>query len=676
METLATSGSNLVRLTNFSVGYPTRNGVVPALREVSLDIRERESLAIVGESGSGKSTLARALIGLVEAPGRATGGEIELASLGRSTSADRRTGVAGKIMTMVLQEPRDSLNPVLSIGSQMGMVLARRGVPRRERRSAASELLRSVRLEDAPRVLRSYPFQLSGGMCQRVAIAIALAGQAKLLIADEPTTALDVRVQASILRLLSELQREHGFALLLVSHDFGVVAEVSQTVAVMYAGRLVEYGPTAEVLGNPRHPYTAALLNARPTLGGGLPIRPIGQAPDAGKVHDQCAYIPRCQHADTLCSESPHPLPDGSLSHSAACYHPIEFVGEKSVDAAATRQSREIPKLPLEPAKLLEVRDLNKRFRVGGALGKQSVQALKDVSLDVSPGEIVGIAGETGCGKSTLAKCVLGLEYPDAGSIRIDGVDLTKSAQSEVRNLRRRVQAVFQDARASMNPNRKVIDVVQEPLRNFGIGERHERWERAREMLSRVGLSDDLFDRSPGQLSSGQCQRAALARALVLNPRLLICDEPFSSLDLSAQAQLMHLLSDLQADYGFGLLLISHDLAVLTSLGSRIVVMLGGRVLEILPAGQTEHRFVHPYTRALLQSIPGFSGNERRVGRSHSPAKTMDLSGCPFVSDCDLAIDLCGRVMPGMSTTSAGHEMACHRSAELPDLQLASTAHL
>ena len=655
----------VLEVNDLHVEYATPAGSVKALQGVSFRLMPGETLAIVGESGCGKSTLARALVGLLQPPGHVLSGSIRLNGEEFETTFSGLNPMRGRVATLVLQDPRDSLNPVLTIRAQLNMVLAHHGIRRNKRSDYSIRLLRRVHLADPKRVLSSYPFQLSGGMCQRVALAIALAGDPQVLIADEPTTALDVQVQAGILRLMHELQRERRFSLILISHDLGVVAGACEKVLVLYAGRLVEYGPTEDVLTHPKHPYTAALIGCLPIPGRGLPQALPGLAPNLIEPPDRCPFIPRCEFADDVCRTNTHPDVEQIDSRQVACYHPVQRA--EVVPSGSTLDPSSIqPGRSLEfDEPVLEAIDLRKRYRVGGLIRGTTVDALRKVSLKVIHGETVGLVGETGCGKSTLARCLLVLDRPEEGTVSLDGINLTDVDGRTLRSLRRRAQPVFQDARACLNPGRRIVDIVQEPLRYFRIGTKSQRRNRARAQLRSVGISDELHMSKPRALSTGQCQKVAIARALVTNPDFLVCDEPLSSLDLSAQAQVIALLSDLQKENGFGMLFISHDLAVILTICDRVVVMLEGRVMESSAAADIGSQPAHPYTRALLQSIPGVVTDGQEMETTKSNGLDRPANGCPFAGACPLTIERCWTETPELHDLTPGHSIACHRSAEL-----------
>ena len=588
----------LLDVRGLSVDFSTPDGrTVHAVRDVDFTLERGETLAVVGESGSGKSTTALALTRMLPGSGRIAAGSVLLdgTDLAAATEEELRA-VRGARIGTIFQDPMTSLNPVLSIRTQLDEVLrAHRHGDRAARRARAEELLDLVGIPDPRRRLNDHPHQFSGGQRQRILIAMALAGEPDVLVADEPTTALDATVQEQILRLLAELNEKTGTALLLITHNMGVVSRSCARALVMYGGTVVENGPTTDILTRPRHPYTAGLLAAVPRLSSpsgtrltGIP----GAPPDLSLPLAGCAFAQRCAAADEQCRTEAPPLVDG-----VACWHhhtrPVTVAPPADRDARATAE---------EGTPLLEAVALRKEFR-----GRRHTPlvAVDDASLTLHAGETLGIVGESGSGKSTLARLLAHAHPSDGGTIRLRGEDITRPYRTALRALRRQVQMVFQDPYASLNPRMTVGDIIGEPLLVHGLHpDRAARAQRVAELLELVGLDPAVADRLPRAFSGGQRQRIGIARALAPEPSVLLCDEPVSALDVSVQAQIVNLLADLQRDLGLALLFIAHDLAVVRQVSHRIAVMHRGRIVETGPADEVCVNPRHPYTSALLAAAP------------------------------------------------------------------------
>ncbi|MFE2015529.1 ABC transporter ATP-binding protein [Streptomyces sp. NPDC059491] len=592
----------LLEVQGLDVEFTTPGGAaLHAVRDVSFTLRRGETLAVVGESGSGKSTTALALLRMLPGTGRITGGSVRLDGEELTTAGEERLrAVRGARVGMVFQDPMTALNPVLTIGRHLDEVLrAHGGRDRGARRGRALELLRMVGIPDPERRLDDHPHQFSGGQRQRVLIAMALAGEPDVLLADEPTTALDATVQDQILTLLGDLTRTTGTALVLITHNMGVVARACERVLVMYGGTVVEDGPTADVLTRPRHPYTAGLLAAVPRLSApsgtrltGIP----GTPPDLALPLTGCAFAARCPLAEDRCHVTVPPLVTVTDTVRAACLPAAERGEPLPPPPPPARVDR-----PAPGAVVLSAEGLRKTYK---GRGRRSFTALDGVSLTLAAGETLGIVGESGSGKSTLARVLAHAHPSDGGRILLDGRDVTRPGRAELHAVRRRVQMVFQDPYASLNPRMTVGEIVAEPLRAFGLVPPAERAARVAELLRLVGLDPAAADRHPRSFSGGQRQRVGIARALAPEPSVLICDEPVSALDVSVQAQIVGLLADLQRDLGLALVFIAHDLAVVRQVSHRIAVMHEGRVVETGDADDLCENPRDPYTRALLAAAP------------------------------------------------------------------------
>ncbi|GAA1084254.1 MULTISPECIES: ABC transporter ATP-binding protein [Pseudonocardia] len=666
----------LVDVRGLTVQFRTGRGTVRAVNDVSWQLREGEILGIVGESGSGKSVTARAVMGMLRSPGRVDSGVVELGGrdlLGLDEL--QLCEVRGRDMAMVFQDPQAALNPVMRVGEQIAEALLVHGASRSAARARALELLAQVGIPDVERTADLYPHEFSGGMRQRVVIAIALANKPRLLIADEPTTALDVTIQAQILELLVELRRELGIAIVMITHDMGVVAELCDRMLVMYGGRVVESGPVADVFAAPRHPYTHALLGAVPRADAGsdaLPAIP-GSPPDPARLPTGCAFHPRCAVAEPQCATTRPELTTRDGDRTAACW-----VSERGDTVTVLPTPTVRTRRPgTDPRPILQVTDLvtDVGSRSRGLFGRTPpVHAVNGVSLEVAAGETLGLVGESGCGKSTLSRTIVGINRPASGRIVVDGTDVTAMDRRASGTVTSTIQYVFQDPYASLNPRRTVGQSLTEALGIAGVTGRTAR-TRSAELLDRVGLHRGHLDRYPQAFSGGQRQRVGIARALAAEPRMLICDEPVSALDVSIQAQIINLLEDLRNDLGLGYLFIAHDLGVVRHLSDRVAVMYLGRIVETGPAEDVYRAPQHPYTRALLSSTPepdtAARGRERIVLTGDMPSPAHPPSGCTFRTRCPIGPlhrsgrEICEQQRPDLAPTPAGQLAACHFPGEL-----------
>ncbi|MFI8992648.1 dipeptide ABC transporter ATP-binding protein [Streptomyces sp. NPDC053542] len=598
--------AELLEVRDLSVEFAGPDGrPVRAVRDVSFTLRRGETLAIVGESGSGKSTTAFAVARMLPGTGRVTGGSVLLDGEDLVAAEERRLRtVRGARIGMIFQDPMTSLNPVLTAGRHLDEVLRAHGYgDRAARRARAAELLGLVGIPDPERRLDDHPHRFSGGQRQRILIAMALAGEPDVLIADEPTTALDATVQDQILNLLTELNQRTGTALVLISHNMGVVARTCARVLVMYGGSVVEDGPTDRVLTRPRHPYTAGLLAAVPRLSApsgtrltGIP----GSPPDPAMPAEGCAFAERCAFAEDGCRTARPRLVTLDDGVRAAC--PPAAARTEPLPGPATPERID---RPAPGGTVLAAENLRKVYRGRGLTGRtKGFTALDGVSLTLAAGETLGIVGESGSGKSTLARVLAHAHPSDGGTLRLHGQDITRPSRTELREVRRAVQMVFQDPYASLNPRMTVGQIVAEPLISLGLGDRRAREARVAELLRQVGLDPSAAARHPRAFSGGQRQRIGIARALAPEPTVLICDEPVSALDVSVQAQIVNLLGDLQRDLGLALVFIAHDLAVVRQVSHRIAVMHNGRIVETGSADEVCENPRDPYTRALLAAAP------------------------------------------------------------------------
>jgi peptide/nickel transport system ATP-binding protein len=684
---VAAARQPVLSLRDLVVEFRTPAGPVRAVDGVSFDVFAGETLGVVGETGSGKSVTVLAALGLL--PGHRLhhlGGEVRYA--GRDLLSlpvrDLRQ-IRGRDIAMVFQDPGAALNPVQRIGDQIAeTILLHEDVSARAARQRAVALLDLVGVPQPDLRARQYPHQFSGGMSQRAVIAMAIANKPKVLIADEPTTAVDVSVQAQLLQVLRIAQEETGAATVLISHDLGVIAETAQRICVMYGGRVVETGPVDQVFRAASHPYTAGLLACTPRLDSGTgALVPIpGQPPDASRLPPGCAFAPRCplHRGRDLCTTVRPELSDvDGEARRSACHFATETATLRASDSAADSDSaaaatpRPDPVASDPPAPLLEVRRLVRHFPIRrGLFGDAgTVHAVDDISFRIEVGETLGLVGESGCGKSTTSRLLLRLDEPTAGEILVKGADLGGADRRALRQIRRQVQMVFQDPYASLNPRLAVGDNVTEPLRVAGGFSKAQRRARAAELFDQVGLLRGHLSRLPKELSGGQRQRVAIARALALRPELLLLDEPVSALDVSVQAQVLNLLMELKQAYGLAYLFVSHDLSVVRYMSDRVAVMYLGKIVETGPAARIFGNPRHPYTVALLASVPQPApptpGSARRAplaGEVPSPANPP--SGCRFRTRCPLAEEICAREEPALTARGADHEtaVACHFAGE------------
>jgi peptide/nickel transport system ATP-binding protein len=686
----------VLEITGLRTHIRQRTTTVQAVDGVSLTIAAGETLGLVGESGSGKTMTGLSAIRLLPPGGRIADGSIkingtEIVGLPGARMREIRGGEVG----MIFQDPMTSLNPTMPVGEQIAeTVRVHKHVSRAAAVDRAVEVLDLVGMPQPRERLGDFPHQLSGGLRQRVMIAMALACEPSILIADEPTTAVDVTIQAQILGLLDKLKAELGTAMLLISHDMGVIAGRADRVAVMYAGRIVEQADTVEFFDHIRHPYAEALLASIPQPGQdtGRALYSIpGSPPDLSDPPPACRFATRCRYATDQCRAEDPKLTSGE--HQYACFHPVP------VDAAVPRAAglRLLATLRARPPRpvadsgsdsdsgadlLLDARDLVKEYPITkGVLQRAvgSVKAVSGVSLSIRAGETFGLVGESGCGKTTIGRLLVGLERLTSGQILFSGTDISGLGsrgrlgsaagqgrrRGEVSRLRRDLQLMFQDPYSSLDPRMRVGAILREPLVIQGIGSRQEQDKAIADMLAEVGLRPSVVDRYPHEFSGGQRQRIGLARALMLGPRLLIADEPVSALDVSIRSQILNLMRDLQDRHHLSYLIISHDLAVVRYMSDRIGVVYLGKLVEVGPAADVYASPAHPYTAALISAIPSPDphterGRDRSQVRGELPSAASPPSGCRFRTRCPIAEDICAEAEPPLRSFGPGHLAACH----------------
>ncbi|MGA7750223.1 MAG: ABC transporter ATP-binding protein [Gallionella sp.] len=653
-----------------------RNGA-RIVDDISFSIRAGETYALLGESGCGKSVTALSLLRLLPDGVVRAGGTAQLDGVDLFGLREREMrAVRGSTAAMIFQEPGLSLNPVMTVGEQIAEVLelhqGMRGAAAQQR---CVELLDQVGIPDAARRVAEYPMQLSGGMKQRVMIAMALAGQPKLLVADEPTTALDVTMQAQVLQLLRDTQSASSMSLLLITHDLGVVAEMAHQVGVMYAGQIVEQASRAQLLARPLHPYTQKLLAALPdATRRNQPLAAIpGSVPALGSITRGCRFAARCDKAWSLCSEQ---TPDWTVlenGQGVRC-HLYEGHGaraeERGLRTEGMAASTQHPVPSTQSSVLLQVENLQVYFPIRKGILQRvvgQVKAVDGVSLDIPRGRTLALVGESGCGKTTLGKALLQLIPPTVGSIKFSGRELIGLPARELRTQRAAMQMVFQDPYASLNPKMRVAEILEEGMTALNI----ERNSSTRQLhidtlFDEVGLARTSKWRYPHEFSGGQRQRIAIARALAVSPQLLICDEPTSALDVSVQAQILNLLKSLQQKLNLSYLFITHNLAVVEYLAHEVYVMYLGRIVERGTAAEVLGMPKHPYTQALLSAVPRIDGQgvERIRLEGELPSPANPPPGCHFAPRCPHATGQCRTAYPPATPLSATHRVNCYLYAD------------
>jgi peptide/nickel transport system ATP-binding protein len=676
MTARADAGAPLLSVEDLHVQFVTSRGVVRAVEGISYTVNRGETVAIVGESGCGKSVSSLAIMRLLPpVSARIPRGRIMLE--GRNLldlDEESMREVRGRDISMIFQEPMTSLNPVLPIGLQiMEPLFIHLGMTEEEGRARAIELLELVGITDAKRRLDQYPHQFSGGMRQRVMIAIGLACNPKLIIADEPTTALDVTIQAQILELMKNLSRQLGISLIIITHNLGIVARYADRVNVMYAAKIIEQGSADEIFLKSAHPYTLGLMRSVPRLDQPRDIKLEtieGLPPDLRSPPEGCRFAPRCPHKLDAC-ERPVSLRNVAPAHATACIRADELLAGTLVGDPPRAPYKPVAAVQMTP--LVEVKNLRKYFDVkiaGGSLLRAktaTVRAVDDVSFHIGQGETLGLVGESGCGKTTVGRVILHLEEATSGSIRFEGADITHSKSRNLRDLRRKIQVIFQDPYSSLNPRMTVGEIIAEPLHVYKLMPNAKaRADRVAELLVQVGLFPYMAERYPHELSGGQRQRVGIARALSLEPKFIVCDEPVSALDVSIQGQIINLLEELQERLGLTYLFIAHDLAVVRHISDRVAVMYLGRVMELADRDELYARPLHPYTQALLDAAPipdpvVERARAPRALKGEIPSPLTPPSGCVFHTRCPLADEQCRREVPLVREVNQDHIVACHK---------------
>jgi len=667
----------LLVVDDLHVTFTTPRGIVRAVDGISYRLHRGEIMAIVGESGCGKSAAALAIMRLLARPaGKTPKGRIlfqgqDLLKLPESKMREIR----GRDIAMIFQEPMSSLNPVLSVGLQiMEPLRTHLGMDKETAHARALELLQLVGITDAERRLDQYPHQLSGGMRQRPMIAMGLACNPKLIIADEPTTALDVTIQAQILELMRDLSRRLDIALVIITHNLGIVARYADHVGVMYAGQMVEQATAEELFARPRHPYTIGLLKSVPRLDrprGGRLETIEGLPPDLLRPPAGCRFAARCTLRLPLCDTAPNLVPIDGAEHLARCHR----AGEIAAGLTPPSRTSPAPRTIVAPGQadvLLRVDDLHTTFvsRPGIFAEPMVVRAVSGVSFSVRRGETLGLVGESGCGKTTVGRTILRLTPATSGNVQFGDTDVLGAEGASLTAIRRQMQVIFQDPVSSLNPRMTVGQIIGEPLKVYRLARsRSAAQDRVSELLSRVGLHGYMAERYPHQLSGGQRQRVGIARALAMEPSFIVCDEPVSALDVSIQAQVITLLEELQRELGLAYLFIAHDLAVVRHISHRVAVMYLGHVVEMADRNALYETPLHPYTKALLAAAPvPDPAVERMRGTvvlgGEIPSPSRPPSGCVFHTRCPIATAECRDVVPSLEDYGSGHLAACIKLPE------------
>ncbi len=669
--------NRLLAVKNIQTNFYMEGKEVKAVDGVSLYLNSGEIIGIVGESGSGKSVTMLSILQLIASPGKIVGGEVYLEDVPNNLlqygaqSPEMRSVRGGKI-SMIFQEPMTSLNPVLSIGYQIQEnIMLHLNLDKEAARQRTIEMLKMVNIPDAEQRFGYYPQQFSGGMRQRIMIAMAMSSNPKILIADEATTALDVTTQAQLLEMLRDIAKKTNTAVVLVTHNLGIVARYAERIYVMYSGNVVETGGIKKIFGNPQHPYTRGLLKAIPRLDDDKSrvLLPIDGIPlDPADRPQYCPFYSRCQYHKSFCQERPIPqLRTVVPEHQAACW-----LSQEEKDIRKAELANETPKSaqfkPFKENICLTVKNVRKYFPVyAGMMRKKvgDVKAIEEISFTVRKGETLGIVGESGCGKTTLARCIMRVYRPEEGEIVFEGRDIADLKDKQLSPYRSKMSMIFQDPFSSLDPRQTAGSIVGESLIIQRLVKNQAEYDRrVAELFRTVELDPALKDRMPHEFSGGQRQRLGIARAISCNPSLIICDEPISALDVSIQAQIINLLEDLKAKLGITYLFIAHDLAVVKHISDRIMVMYLGRVVELADCLELYENPLHPYTKALLSAVPVADPvveekRERIPLAGEVPSITKRPVGCAFHDRCPKAFGRCLKEVPSLKNVGNNHNVAC-----------------
>lgn len=668
-------GNHILEVNHLSTEFQMRSRTTFAVNDVSFYIDKGEIIGIVGESGSGKSVTQMSVMRIIDAPpGKIVGGEAFFEGYdllkGRDDNKIIRK-IRGKKIAMISQDPMISLNQTITVGEQISETIREHlKLNKADAKKRAIEYMKMVKIPDAEMRYGNYPFEFSGGMCQRIMIAMAMCCEPSILIADEATTALDVTTQAQILEMLQDIVKKTKTSLIIVTHNLGIVARYADRIYVMYGGAVVESAPVDELFKHPKHAYTIGLLNSVPSLNDSkermlVPIN--GIPPTLHRREELCPFFERCTQKVEECKNGKPPLREFGEGHFSACHNtdlnrsPVisDKIEEKKIDYKTS---------------LLKVEDLKMEFPLmeGGLIKKKTgvVHAVGGVSFEIYKGETIGLVGESGCGKSTVANSIMHLLKITSGKIIFKGIDVTKMRESEFRKIRKDIQLIFQDPFSSLDPKQSIGNIVGEPLKIHKLVSSREEYDRrVTELFNMIGIDPELMNRAPHELSGGQRQRIGIARALASNPELLICDEPVSALDVSVQAQIMNLLESIQQKLGIGILFVAHDLSVVRHISDRIAVMYLGKIVEFSDWKTLYENPLHPYTKALMAAIPIpdpeiENQRPRQIITGEIPSAAVIPSGCSFHPRCPYAKEICKEREPERVVYEDGHSVCCHQYSE------------
>lgn len=668
---------HLLEIKNIETCFKTDGQMVKAVDGVSLYLDPGEIIGIVGESGSGKSVTMMSMLQLISSPGKITGGEVyiqgeEQNMLELGVDSEKMRHMRGGKVSMIFQEPMTSLNPVLTIGYQIQEnIIEHLKMSKEDAKKRTIEMLKLVNIPDAEQRFDYYPQQFSGGMRQRIMIAMAMSSEPTVLVADEATTALDVTTQAQLLEMIRDIAKKTNTAVIIVTHNLGIVARFAERIYVMYSGSVVEMTDAKRLFANPEHPYTRALLRAIPRLDDPkdrilIPIE--GLPPNPATRPSYYPFYERCEYRMDRCRECAKPgLKELEKEHFAACHLTEEEKAAKAKEIA-DKEVKKAPKILVGDELCLNVKNVRKYFPIySGMMRKKTgeVKAIEDINFYAKKGETLGIVGESGCGKTTLARCIMRVYKPEEGEIIFNGTDIAGFNDRQMYPFRRKISMIFQDPFSSLDPRQTAESIVGESLLLHKLVKNKAEYNaRVDELFRIVGLDPALKYRVPHEFSGGQRQRIGIARALSSEPDMIICDEPISALDVSIQAQIINLLEELQSQLGLTYLFIAHDLAVVKHISNRILVMYLGRVVEIADCDELYSNTLHPYTKTLLSAVPVADpaveeSRERVPIRGEVPSLTKRPEGCPFHDRCSHVCDRCRREVPVLKDVGKGHEVAC-----------------